>query len=211
MGASCCEAKNPGLEKLAKEQLHVLWIVLIINLTMFGVEVGSGIYADSIALLGDSLDMLGDALAYSASLFVLGMGAIAKARSAIFKGWIILFSSVLVIAATVYRTFFQEIPSSEIMGFIGVLALGANLACLALLTKHRKSDVNMASVWLCSRNDIIANVSVLVAARLVNVTASPHPDLVVGGALAILFLKSALHIFSESRRSLNAKTAEGNQ
>ena len=204
MGASCCEGKNPELEKLARDQRKVLWIVLAINLIMFGVEVTSGIYADSVALLGDSLDMLGDAFAYGASLYVVGLGLVAKARSAMFKGWIILLSSVAVIAAALYRVFLQEVPASGVMGIIGGLALLANLTCLFLLTRFRNADVNMASVWLCSRNDIIANVSVLCAAGLVSITGSSWPDLAVGGLLAIIFARSAFHIFSESRRSLDS-------
>ena len=204
MGASCCEGKNPELEKLARDQRKVLWIVLAINLIMFGVEVTSGIYADSVALLGDSLDMLGDACAYGASLYVVGLGLVAKARSAMFKGWIILLSSVAVIAAALYRVFLQEVPASGVMGIIGGLALLANLTCLFLLTRFRNADVNMASVWLCSRNDIIANVSVLCAAGLVSITGSSWPDLAVGGLLAIIFARSAFHIFSESRRSLDS-------
>ena len=207
MGASCCEAKNPELEKLAIDQKRVLWIALVINFIMFGTELVSGIYANSTALLGDSLDMLGDSFAYGVSLYVVGLSSLAKARSAIFKGWIILASAVSILAATIYRTIFQEVPIFETMGVVGILALAANLTCLILLTRHRNTDVNMASVWLCSRNDIIANVSVLAAAGLVMLTASPWPDLVVGIALTLLFFKSALHIFAESRKSLNGKSA----
>ncbi|MCX6116732.1 MAG: cation transporter [Proteobacteria bacterium] len=206
MGASCCEGKNPELEKMARDQRKVLWIVLAINIIMFGVEAIAGIYADSVALLGDSLDMLGDALAYGVTLYVVGLGLIAKARSAMFKGWIILFSSVSVIAAATYRVFTHELPSYDVMGIIGVVALIANLTCLVLLTRFRNTDVNMASVWLCSRNDIVANVSVLCAAVLVSFTGSPWPDLAVGGALAIFFARSAFHIFSESRRSLDSES-----
>ena len=202
MGASCCEGKNPQLDKLAKDQRTVLWIVLAINLGMFGIEVSSGIYADSIALLADSLDMLGDSFAYGASLFVAGMGYIAKARSAMFKGGIILLSAVSVFGAALYRVFFQEVPAYQIMGIIGFMALAANFVCLVLLTRFRKDDVNMASVWLCSRNDIIANISVLAAAGLVSVTQSPWPDLFVGGGLAIIFARSAFQIFAVSRRSM---------
>ena len=207
MGEACCEAKNSELEKMAHGQKRVLWIVLVINLSMFGIELSSGIYADSVALLGDSLDMLGDAIAYGISLSVIGMGLVAKARSAMIKGGIILLSSVSVLAAAFYRAIFQEVPVFEVMGAIGVLALVANLVCLALLTKYRNADVNMSSVWICSRNDIIANVSVLGAAILVRQTASPWPDLVVGAALAVLFFRSAIYIFSESKRTLNEKIA----
>jgi Co/Zn/Cd efflux system component len=209
MSASCCEGKNPELEKLAKDQRKVLWLVLAINLVMFGVEAVAGFYGDSVALLGDSLDMLGDSFAYGASLFVVGMGLVAKARSAIFKGSIILLSSFTVIGAAIYRAFFQEVPAYELMGVIGFMALAANLTCLILLTRFRNSDVNMSSVWLCSRNDIIANVSVLGAAGLVSVTGSSWPDLIVGGALAVIFVRSAFHIFGESRRSLRSVGLSG--
>jgi Co/Zn/Cd efflux system component len=209
MGASCCEGKIPKLEKLAKDQRKVLWIVLAINLVMFGVEVIAGIYADSVALLGDSLDMLGDTFAYGASLYVVGLGLVAKARSAMFKGSIILLSSFAVIGAAFYRVFFQEVPIYEWMGIIGLVALGANLTCLVLLTRFRNNDVNMSSVWLCSRNDSIANLSVLCAAGLVSVTGSPWPDLAVGGALAIIFARSAFHIFGEARRSLESAGVGG--
>jgi Co/Zn/Cd efflux system component len=205
VGASCCAGKDPELEKLAKDQSKVLWIVLAINLVMFGVEAISGICSDSVALLGDSLDMLGDSFSYGASLFVVGMGLVAKARSAMFKGWIILLSSFAVLGAAIYRVFFQEVPVYEWMGTIGLLALAANVTCLSLLTKFRNSDVNMSSVWLCSRNDIIANVSVLIAAGVVSLTGSFWPDLLVGGGLAIIFSRSAFHIFRESRRSLQSQ------
>lgn len=202
MGASCCEAKNPELEKIANEQRKVLWIVLAINLVMFGVEGIAGVYADSVALLGDSLDMIGDAFAYGTSLYVVGMGAVAKARSAMFKGTIILISSFAVLGAAIYRVFFQEVPEVEWMGIIGLVALGANLVCLMLLTRFKNSDVNMSSVWLCSRNDIYANFSVLVAAGLVRVTGNSWPDVLVGGILAAVLARSALSIYVKSRRSL---------
>lgn len=208
MGASCCESKNSELEKLAKDQKKILWIVLSINLAMFGIEAVSGIYADSAALLGDSLDMLGDAFAYGTSLYVVGLGAAAKARSAMFKGWIILLSSIAVLAAAIYRAVFRDVPSYEVMGIIGFVALGANVTCLLLLNRYRNTDVNMSSVWLCSRNDIIANVSVLGAAGLISLTGSPWPDLIVGIVLATIFARSAFHIFSESRRSLIPASSE---
>ena len=146
--------------------------------------------------------MLGDAIAYGATLYVLNLGIIAKARSAALKAWIILLSAASIVVASVYRTIFVEVPSFETMTAIGVLALSANLVCLALLYRYRKTDINMESVWLCSRNDIIANTSVLAAAGLVRFTGRPWPDLIVGVALAVLFTKSAVHIFSQSKREI---------
>lgn len=206
MGDVCCEHKNPELQKLANAQAKVLWIVLFINLTMFVVEIGSGLYASSVALLGDSLDMLGDALAYGVSLYVVHKGLHAKAKAAAFKGWVVLTSSITVLASAAYRTFVQDLPVAEVMGTVGLLALAANATCLLLLTRHRTADVNMQSVWICSRNDIIANVSVMGAAGAVYLVGHPWPDLVVGITLALLFTKSALNIFAESRRTLKLGT-----
>lgn len=202
MASQCCEKKSAALEELSKQQSKVLWIVLAINLVMFVIEILASLHADSLALMGDSLDMLGDSLAYGASLYVVNMGAAAKARSAILKGWIILLTAIFIVGASVYRSIYREVPLFEVMSIVGLLALIANLVCLMLLTRFKNADINMQSVWLCSRNDIIANVSVLAAAGLVFYTQSPWPDLVVGISLAILFTKSAIHIFSESRNEL---------
>ena len=172
---------------------------------MFGVEAVFAFVAGSLALLADSLDMLGDAMTYGVSLFVVNRGFEAKASAAKFKAWIILVSAVGILAAAFYRSFFQAIPSHEVMGAVGFLALAANLVCLILLSRFRYSDVNMSSVWLCSRNDIIANVSVLTAAGLVSYFASPWPDLLVGGALSVLFFRSAMQIFAEAKQSIVVK------
>ncbi|HKS26528.1 MAG TPA: cation transporter [Pyrinomonadaceae bacterium] len=195
------------MESAGESQARVLWTVLGINAVMFLVELSSGLYARSVSLTGDSLDMLGDAVAYGSSLYVINLGITAKARSAILKGSIILASALGVLVAAIYRTFFLATPHVEVMGGVGILALVANLVCLILLTRHRNDDVNMSSVWLCSRNDIIANVSVLAAALLVYSTASPWPDLIVGLSLTILFTKSALRIFANSRHELRAVAA----
>lgn len=204
---SCCDKKSCDLEKLSRDQSRVLWLVLAINAVMFFVELGAGILAGSVALTSDSLDMLGDAIAYGSSLYVVRMGTAAKARSAMLKGSIILVSAVAVLGGAVYRSVFQAVPDAPLMGWIGGLALAANAVCLYSLTRHRNDDVNMQSVWLCSRNDIIANTSVLGAAALVAYTASPWPDLIVGVALALLFTRSAFQIFGAARREQLAVAA----
>lgn len=207
MSKSCCEEKAPALDLLAKGQSRVLWIVLAINFAMFGIEAVFAFVAGSLALLADSLDMLGDAMTYGVSLFVVSRGLEAKASAAKFKAWIILVSAVGILAAASYRAFFQAVPSYEVMGVVGFIALAANGVCLLLLSRYRHSDVNMSSVWLCSRNDIVANISVLFAALLVSYFASPWPDLVVGGALSFLFFRSAMQIFAEAKQSLVPETA----
>ncbi len=205
---SCCEKKSCELEKLSRAQSRVLWVVLAINAVMFVVELGAGISAGSLALMSDSLDMLGDSIAYGSSLYVVRRGNAAKARSAMLKGAIILVSALLVCAGAIYRTIVLQTPEVSLMGGVAALALVANIACLVALTRHRHDDVNMASVWLCSRNDIISNSSVLVAAGLVALTASPWPDLIVGIGIAALFTRSAFAIFASARRELAGAPAE---
>jgi len=200
--ASCCDKKACDLEKVPKGQAKVLWIVLAINLVMFVVELTAGWLSDSLALTGDSLDMLGDSIAYGASLYVINMGQSAKARSAALKGVIILVSAVAILGTAIYRTMNPEIPQFSIMTVVGLAALAANAVCLVLLTRHKNDDINMSSVWLCSRNDIISNTAVLTAAGLVWYLASPWPDLIVGIALTALFVKSAVSILQGSRREL---------
>jgi len=205
VSSACCDRKCDDLEKLAKDQSKVLWIVLAINLTMFFVEIVTGFYARSLAVTGDSFDMLGDALTYGSSLYVINMGIASKARVAKLKAVIILISAVAIAAAAIYRTIAFDVPRIDFMGGVGILALAANIVCLVLLSRHRSDDINMSSVWICSRNDIIANVAVLAAAAFVFWLKSPLPDLVVGFALAILFVYSAFSIFRSVKVELSAK------
>lgn len=200
--SDCCQQKACDLEHLAQRQRRVLWIVLGINGVMFGVELASGLWANSLALTGDSLDMLGDAIAYGSSLYALRRGLKSQARSALLKGGIMFASAIAVFARAVYQVTAQVPPDLTIMGGMALLVLGTNLLCLMLLTRHRHDNLNMSSVWLCSRNDIIANTSVLAAAGLVSVTQSPLPDIIVGIFLALLFAKSAGTVLSQSWRQL---------
>jgi Co/Zn/Cd efflux system component len=202
MSDHCCQKKSCELEKLTKRQSQVLWTVLGINAVMFGVELLSGIWSNSLALTGDSLDMLGDAIAYASSLYVINMGRKAHARSAILKGSIMFLSAVVVFVRAAYQLAFNTPPELKMMSGIGLLALCANLFCLYLLTQHRNDNINMSSVWLCSRNDIIANTSVLGAAGLVYLTGSSLPDIVVGIFLAFVFARSAGTVLSQSWRQL---------
>ncbi|MBP0031263.1 cation transporter [Roseofilum reptotaenium CS-1145] len=198
MGDHCCQAKATELLKLKQRQAKVLWIVLLINAVMFAIEFGVGIRADSLSLTGDSLDMLGDALVYASSLYVINKSLKAQAGAAFLKGIIMFLFAIGVFAKASYQLFIGASPEASIMGIIGVLALLANLLCLLLLTRHRQDNLNMSSVWLCSRNDIIANVAVLVAAALVALTHSIVPDLAVGVLLTVVFAKSAGKVLSQS-------------
>jgi Co/Zn/Cd efflux system component len=192
--ADCCSDKACEVEALRARQGSILKMVLGINAAMFGVELTAGLLAGSVSLVADSLDMLGDALVYGFSLYVLARGARMKALSAMAKGGIMAAFGLFVLGQAVHKIMVPEVPAYEAIGAIGLLALAANGICLALLWRHRTDDINMSSVWLCSRNDIIANVSVLLAALGVWVTGSAWPDILVGLAIAALFLRSAVFV-----------------
>ncbi|MBV6628048.1 MAG: cation transporter [Rivularia sp. (in: Bacteria)] len=202
MSDNCCQNKGSELTKLKKQQANVLWVVLFINLVMFFVEFGAGIRADSISLTGDSLDMLGDTLVYASSLYVINKGSKAQAGSAFLKGVIMFVFAIAVFARAIYQFSSGVSPEATVMSAIGFVALFANLVCLLLLARHKEDNLNMSSVWLCSRNDIIANISVLVAAGLVFLTGSILPDLAVGLLLTFVFVKSAGKVLSQSWRAL---------
>lgn len=191
-------------DRMRQSQSRTLKIVLAINAVMFLVEVTAGWLAGSTALLADSLDMLGDALVYGFSLYVLARDDTWKAISAFIKGGIMAGFGLFVLGQAVYKLLHPELPTYETMGAIGLLALAANALCLYLLWQHRADDVNMRSVWLCSRNDIIANGAVIVAGAGVWLTASQWPDLVVGLGIAALFLRSAFHVFGDAARTYRA-------
>jgi cation diffusion facilitator family transporter len=203
----CCQSKSCDLAHLRKEQSRVLWIVLAINAVMFFVEFGSGLIARSLALTGDSLDMLGDAIAYGSSLYVINMGRTAKAWSASLKGGIMLLSATAVLAQAIWKLLNQSQPEIGLMSGVTLLALLANSTCLVLLTRHRSDDINMSSVWICSRNDLIANTAVLAAAGLVFLTKSHWPDFIVGLAITALFLKSGIGVLKSARQELTLQKA----
>lgn len=192
--ADCCEDKTCSIEALRGRQNSTLKTVLAINAVMFVVELAAGLIASSTALLSDSLDNLGDALTYGLSLYAVSRGSHHKALVALFKGGLILTAGLFVLGQVVYRMVVPTLPIFETMGIISVLALVANGSCLALLWKHRAEDINMTSVWECSRNDIASNVAVFVAAGGVWLTRSAWPDLLLGLLLAILFLRSAVSV-----------------
>ncbi|MBW8336479.1 cation diffusion facilitator family transporter [Pseudomonas stutzeri] len=195
---SCCENKAGELAQLRAKQSRVLYIVLAVNAAMFLVEFIAGWIANSTALLGDSLDMFGDASVYALTLFVLHRSARARAGAALFKGGFMLLFGMLVVADALRKLVLQEVPAADWMGIIGALALLANGYCFMLLYRHRSDDLNMRSTWLCSRNDLVANSSVIAAAGLVALTNSLWPDILVGMAIAALFLHSAGQVFREA-------------
>ena len=207
--SDCCSNSACEIDKLRARQSSTLRLVLAINAVMFGIEFAAGLIAGSTALLADSLDMLGDALVYGFSLYVVARDDAWKAGSALLKCAIMVAFGCFVLGEAIYHAMHPEVPRFGIMSLIGIAALAANTICLGLLWQHRAEDVNMRSVWLCSRNDIIANASVLAAAGTVWLVNAQWPDLVVGMAIAALFLRSALHVFRDARTTLAAhRTAQ---
>ena len=195
---SCCETKAAELSVLRGKHKTILILVLVINAVLFVVEAAAGLLANSTALLADSLDMLGDSLVYGFSLYVLWRSAAWKAKAALLKGTIMAVFGAGVLLEVINKLISGIVPSAETMGIIGALVLLGNGICFLLLYRHRSDDLNMRSTWLCSRNDIIANMSVLLAAMGVKMFDASWPDIVVGAAIAALFLKSALTVLRES-------------
>lgn len=200
----CCNDKACEIEALRNRQSSILKIILSINAVMFIVELTAGLIAGSVSLVADSLDMLGDALIYGFSIYVIARSARMKAKAALLKGGIMAAFGFFALGQVVYKIIFPEIPVFEVIGAIGFLALAANCICLALLWKHRTDDINMSSVWLCSRNDVIANVSIMLAALGVWFTDSSWPDILVGLAIAALFLRSAIFVLRAAMMELRS-------
>jgi cation diffusion facilitator family transporter len=205
---ACCDTKAEGLNTLREKHRKVLILVLAINAVLFIVEAMAGFLAHSTALLADSLDMFGDALVYGFSLYVLWRSAESKAMAAMLKGAIMAVFGFGVLIEAVYKILAGVVPVAETMGIIGLLVLMGNGICFLLLFRHRSDDLNMRSTWLCSRNDIVANLSVLIAAAGVKVFDSSWPDILIGAAIAVLFLRSAFTVLHESFAELQKLKSE---
>ncbi|MEJ2480141.1 MAG: cation transporter [Acidihalobacter sp.] len=193
--SGCCD-DGCTLDTTGARQRGTLRAVLVINAVMFVLIAAAAVYSGSTALLSDSLDNLGDALTYGLSLYVVGGSVRAKARVALFKGTLILLAACVVAAQIVARLFEPAVPLFEVMGLFSLLGLAANGLCLFLLWRHRHEDINMNSVWECSRNDIASNLAVFVAAGAIWLTGSGWPDIVVASALALLLIRSAYRVIA---------------
>ena len=209
MADDCCSSKGAELEKLARQadQRRVLVIVLAVNLTMFFAEFGAGLVAGSSALMADASDMLADAFVFGLSLYAIARSDRWKAGVAAFKGALILVLGLGILVNVVVKIQSGVPPSSTLMLVFGGLALVANVVCLGLLWRFRRQDVNMASTWECSRNDVISNIGVLAAAGLVAATSSPWPDILIGLAMAVVVLRSAVRVLGVSLPQLRAQRA----
>lgn len=182
---------------------RVLWIALVVNAAMFGVEVVAGISAGSVSLLADAVDFFGDAANYGLSLAVLGMGLAWRARAAWLKGLSMGAFGLFVLGRAGWSLWQGTVPEPVTMGVVGTLALAANVAVAALLYAWREGDANMRSVWLCSRNDAIGNIAVMAAALGVFGTGSAWPDLLVAAIVSALALSAAVSVVRQARGEID--------
>ena len=205
MSTDCSETAcgchgTPRFDGVDPRYRRVLWIVIALNAAMFVVETAGGQLAGSQALQADALDFLGDTLTYGLSFAVIGTSLRLRSGVALLKGVSLTLMGLWVFGATAYHVLVLGVPRADLMGAIGVLALAANVASVLLLRPYKDGDANVRSVWLCSRNDAIGNVAVMVAAGAVSATRSAWPDLAVAAAMAALFLNSSLQILRQAWR-----------
>jgi Co/Zn/Cd efflux system component len=194
-GCGCGQVKFDGQSAAYR---RVLMIVIVLNASMFLVEIISGLAAQSMALKADAMDFLGDTLTYSLSLLVIGRSLAWRTRAALLKGISLAAGGAIVLALALWRAAAGGSPDAHVMGVVGALALATNIAAALLLLRFRNGDANVRSVWLCSRNDAIGNVAVMGAAAAVLASGSRWPDLMVAAAMASLFLHSAIRIIRQA-------------
>lgn len=205
--SDCCCGNTIDTSALEAGQRRVLKYVLLINLVTFVMMIGSAFYGGSAALFSGALDNLGDALTYMMSLAVVGASMLAKARVAFFKGLLILLAAFAVAGQIIWRIMHPETPLFAVMGIAALLNLGANVVCLTLLSPHRNADVNMASVYECSRNDVYDGGAVILAAVLVWGFSSPWPDILIALGLLVLFLRSSIRVLRNAWLEMRAAPA----
>ncbi len=203
MSADCC-GQNVKFDGLSPGYKLRLWLVIVINASMFFLEVVAGAISGSQALQADALDFFADATTYGISLAVIGTTIAVRSRAALLKAASLTLMALWVLGSTVYHVLILDVPRAEIMGAIGILALAANVASVLILVRHKDGDANVRSVWLCSRNDAIGNVAVMLAAIGVWYTGTKWPDLLVAAIMAGLFLTSSLQILRQSLHELRA-------
>lgn len=200
--SGCCD-NGCSLDGLRERQRGTLQIVLGINAVMFIVIALAAFFGKSSALLSDSLDNLGDALTYSLSIYAVSRGTTTKAKVALFKGGFIFLAACAVAVQIVSKLISPIVPVFEVMGLFSLFGLAANSLCLFLLWRHRHEDINMSSVWECSRNDIASNLSVFIAAGAVWFTGSGWPDIVVASCLVLLLMRSAIRVITSAKAEIS--------
>lgn len=196
--AQCCCNDGPDPHRGNTAYRRVLWAVLAINAGMFGVEMAAGLMAGSASLQADALDFLGDAGNYMISLFVVGMALRWRARAALLKGATMGAFGLWVLGIAGWHAMQGTLPGAFTMGAVGLAALIANAASFALLWAFRSGDANMRSAWICSRNDVLGNIAVLLAALGVFGTGTGWPDIIVAAIMAVLALQGALLVVRQS-------------
>ncbi len=197
---TCCEP--PATPPVDAAYRRVLWIALVLNALMFGVELIASFSAQSVSLLADAIDFLGDAGNYAVALFVLGLAPVWRSRTALWKGWLMLGYGVFVLVKSGWQWSAGIVPDPFMMGAVSVLALAVNVGVAAMLYTHRSGDAQRRSVWLCSRNDALGNLAVMTAAAGVWATAHGWPDIAVAGVLAGLALSSGASVIRQARQEL---------
>ena len=203
MAAGCCSGGCPSSgTPVDRTYRRVLWVALAVNAIMFLVELVAGAAAGSVSLQADAMDFLADAANYAISLLVLGMALTWRARAALLKGVSLGVIGLWVAGQTAWNAVFQTVPEAHVMGVVGTMALMANLGVAALLYAHRHGDANRQSVWICSRNDALANLAVLAAAAGVFGTGTGWPDIVVAAIMALLSLSGAWQIVRQATAEL---------
>lgn len=206
--ADCCSGGcAPGKPPVDPKYRRILWIALVVNAAMFGVELVGGWAAGSVSLLADAVDFFGDAANYGISLFVLGLAPVWRSKTALFKGVTMGAYGAFVLATALVHLASGTVPKASTMGVIGTLALLANVLVAVLLYAYRNGDSNMRSVWLCTRNDAIGNVAVLLAALGVYEVGSGLPDLLVAAVMGVLGLTAARSVIGQARRELTVPVA----
>ena len=207
MSDHCCAGASGKTALNDPRWRRILWAALLINAAMFGVEIVAGVAADSRALQADALDFLGDAANYAISLLVAGMALAWRARAALAKGLTLIGLGGWVMITAILAALGGAAPQPELMGIIGALALAANTAVAIMLYRFRTGDANMRSVWICSRNDAIGNVAVMLAALGVFGTGSAWPDLIVASIMAGLALTGGFQVFRHAIAELKTLPA----
>lgn len=200
-----CDSGGASTQAAADKRFRrILWIALLSNAAMFGVELVAGVRADSTALLADAVDFMGDAANYALSLFVLALAPVWRSHTALAKGVTMGVYGVFVLGAVLWNASRGIVPEAATMGVVGLLALLVNVSVAVLLFAYRRGDANMRSVWLCSRNDALGNIAVMLAALGVAGTGSSWPDAVVALAMGLLGLTAAREVIRVAWREMRA-------
>jgi cation diffusion facilitator family transporter len=206
MSAGCCASPPTTVDPAYRK---VLWVALLLNVAMFGVEIAAGVQSGSVSLLADAIDFFGDAANYALSLAVLSMALAWRAKAALLKAASMAGFGVFVLGQALWSGLRGEAPEALTMGVVAVLALAVNVAVAWMLYRYRNGDSNMRSVWLCSRNDALGNVAVALAALGVFGTGAAWPDLLVAAGMAAIALSGAWSVMRQARAELRLEAAAG--